>query len=86
MNLFNTINIDQVENEIAPRLIKTIVRIKKIQKELLFFHKDIYKFNNLAKFSPKFHLKILILDKFVNSILELNINLQMKIIISIISK
>lgn len=77
---------DQVEKEIAARNIITIRIIKNIKNVLLFFHIVIYKFNNLAKTSPTFHLKNFILDKIWNSILELNISLQMKITVSIVSK
>jgi hypothetical protein len=74
------------ENKKVPLNIINIIIMKKIQKELLFCQIEINQVNNLAIFSPKGQLKILILDNFLNSISVLNINLQIKINKSISSR
>jgi hypothetical protein len=57
--------------------------MNKIQKELLFCQIDIYQINNLANCSPTFHLKIFMLDIFLNFISVFNTNLKIKNINSI---
>jgi hypothetical protein len=76
----------KVEIKEAALDIINIIIIKKIQKELLFCHIEIYQVNNLAIFSPKGQLKILILDNLLNSIFALKTNLQINIIKSINSR